>query len=346
MPDRQKEHVGITGVGVYLPDRKMTAAEIAAKTEGNWKAEAVEKKLGIKEKRIPGSNDGTQSMGVAAARRAIESSGVDPAEIDVVLGIGEEWKEYPLTTSSIYIQEQVGARQAWAIDVQQRCGTTVAALKLAEDLLLGNQEYQKILIAGGYRNCDLLDYSDPELSFMYNLGAGGGALLVEKNCGRNVLQGTHLISDGSLARDAGVKVGGVANPVQEENLAEAFKLKIFDVEHMKERLNEVSMDNWLFCINKAFAKAGKEVKDMDYLAVLHFKPSMHEYLLEELGLSSENTTYLDKFGHIGQIDQILSLKLGLENGRIKPGSTISMISAGIGYAWAANVIDWGELKNG
>ncbi len=343
MVAQNNHHIGITGVGIYLPENIMTAEDIAARTAGNWKPEAVREKLGIKEKRVPGENDGTQSMGVAAARRAVRSAGIDPGEIDMVLGIGEEWKEYPLTTSSIYIQEQVGAYRAWAIDVQQRCGTTVAALKLAEDLLLGNEEYQKILIAGGYRNCDLLDYTDPTLSFMYNLGAGGGALVVEKNCSRNVLQGTHLISDGSLARDAGVEIGGVANPVTEENLEQAFKLRIFDVEHMKERLNEISLENWLYCMKKAFEKAGKKIEDMDYLAVLHFKPSMHEFLLDELGLTPANTTYLDNYGHIGQIDQILSLKLGLESGRIKPGSTISMISAGIGYAWAANVIRWGKI---
>ncbi len=342
MPEENSNHIGITGVGVYIPEGRMSAEEIADRTEGEWEPWAVRKKLGIKEKVVPGENDGTQAMGVAAARRAIESAAVDPEEIDIVLGIGEEWKEYPLTTSSIYISHKVGADNAWAIDVQQRCGTTVAALKLAEDLMLSNEEYDKVLIAGGYRNIDLVDYSDPELSMMYNLAAGGGALVVEKNCGRNVLEGTHLISDGSMARDVGVKVGGVAEPVTEENADEAFYLRMFDVEHMKERLEEVSIDNWLYCIEQAFQKADRDQEEMDYLAVLHFKPSMHEFLLEQLGITSDQTTYLEKYGHMGQIDQILSLKLGLESGKIKPGSIISMISAGIGYAWAANVIRWGN----
>ncbi len=335
------DHIGITGVGVYIPEDRMSAEEIAERTEGEWEPWAVKEKLGIKEKVVPGEDDGTQAMGAAAARRAIDSAEVDPAEIDVVLGIGEEWKEYPLTTSSIYISHEVGADNAWAIDVQQRCGTTVAALKLAEDLMLNNEEYNKVLIAGGYRNIDLVDYSDPEMSMMYNLAAGGGALVVEKNCGRNVLEGSHLISDGSMARDVGVEIGGVAEPVTAENADDAFYLRMFDVEHMKSRLEEVSIDNWLYCIDQAFDKADREIEDMDYLAVLHFKPSMHEFLLEQLNLNPDQTTYLNEYGHMGQIDQILSLKLGLEAGKIKPGSVISMISAGIGYAWAANVIKWG-----
>lgn len=344
MKKNNKEHVGIIGVGVYLPSERMNAKEISDRTDGNWEEWAIREKLGINQKVIPGDRDGTQAMGVSAARDAIKSAEIDPKEIDIVLGIGEEWKEYPLTTSSIYIQEQVGATNAWAIDVQQRCGTTVAALQMAKDLLLGNQEYNTILIAGGYRNIDLLDYKDPKLSMMYNLGAAGGALLLKKNAGRNVIEGSHLMSDGSLARDAGVKIGGIANPVTKANIDDAFKLEIFDIDHMKERLNEVSMDNWLTCIDKAFEKSGRDKSEMDYLAVLHFKPSMHKYLLDQLNLEENQTTYLSEYGHTGQIDQILSLKLGLESGKIKSGSIISMISAGIGYAWAANVIKWGSIK--
>lgn len=80
---------------------------------------------------------------------------------------------------------------------------------------------------------------------------------------------------------------------------------------------------------------------MSYLAVLHFKRSMHDWLLQELGLKPEQSIYLEDYGHIGQVDQILSLHLALRNGQVKDGTIISMIAAGIGYAWGANVIRWG-----
>ena len=53
--------------------------------------------------------------------------------------------------------------------------------------------------------------------------------------------------------------------------------------------------------------------------------------------------YLSEYGHIGQIDQILSLQLALDQGKVKDGTVISMIAAGIGYAWAANIIKWGPV---
>lgn len=343
--ETSKINIGIVGTGIYIPQKRMAAKDIAEETKGFWTEEAITEKLGIIEKSIPGDDDGTQEMGVRAALDALDNTKINPKEIDLILSIGEEWKEYPLTTTGIYIQEKIGAANAWAIDVQQRCCSTVSAMKIAKDMMLADDEINTVLIAGGYRNGDLVDYTDRAMSMMYNLGAGGGAIILQKNYNRNILLGTHIISDGSMARDAGVEFGGTEKPITCNNIDQAYKsLRIFDEKHMKDRLNEVSMNNWLKCIDKAFEKSGISKDELGYLAVLHFKYSMHKYMLELLGLSEEQTIYLDHYGHLGQIDQILSLHLALKQGKVKDGTVISMISAGIGYAWAANVIKWGLIE--
>jgi 3-oxoacyl-[acyl-carrier-protein] synthase-3 len=75
------------------------------------------------------------------------------------------------------------------------------------------------------------------------------------------------------------------------------------------------------------------------------KRSAHEYVLTELGLSLDQSIYLEDYGHIGQIDQILSLELALEQGKIKNGDLVVLVSAGIGYAWGATSIKWGKGNN-
>ncbi len=336
-------HAGITGTGIYIPSHRMTAAQISEATAGRWSEEAIINKLGIVEKSMPGASDGTQEMGALAAIDCLKNTGVEAGEIDLILSIGEEWKEFPLTTTGIYIQERIGAVNAWALDLQQRCCTTVAAMKIARDMMYADDEINTVLIAGGYRNGDFIDYNDSAVSFMFNLAAGGGALLMQKNLGRNELLGTHIITDGSMSRDAGVEFGGTEKPISCENAEMATRsLKVFDEKHMKERLNEVSMPNWMTCIDKAFLKSGVEKSKLDYLAALHFKRSAYFSLLYELGLKDDQTIYLERFGHIGQIDQILSLHLAQQSGKLNEGAIISMIAAGIGYAWGANVIRWGR----
>lgn len=336
-------NVGIVGTGIYIPENFITAAEISAATKGVWSEEAVINKLGIKRKPIPGEEDGTQEMGAKAALDCLKNTGINPEDIDVLICVGEEWKEFPLTTSALYIMGRIGAKNAWGIDVQNRCCTTVSAIKMAKDMLLADEHIKTVMIAGGYRNGDFVDYTVKNMSMMYNLAAGGGAMILKKDYGKNLVLGSHIIGDGTLARAAGVEIGGICNPINGENYQEAYKsLRLMDPVGMKNRLNEVSMANWYKCIDKAFEKSGVEKSQLEYLAILHMKRSAHMDMLKELNLKEEQSIYLEEFGHVGQIDQILSLHLALKEGKIKDGSVISMIAAGIGYVWAANVIRWGE----
>ena len=342
----EKANVGIVGVGTYLPKNIMTAKEVSDATNGVWSEEAVREKLGIKQKYMPSGEacDGTQEMGALAALKCLENTGVDPLEIDAILCITEEWKEYPLTTSACYVQDRIGAKNAWGIDVQNRCCTAVSAMKMAKDILIADDEMNMILVCGGYRNCDMIDYTDSGVSFMFNLGAGGGAILLKKNYGKNLLLGTHLMSDGSVVHTCGSKVGGIVNPVTAENVKEMNMLRLMDSPKMKGLLNTVSMPNWYHCIDEALRKSGKTRADIDYLAILHIKRSGHKAMLADLGLTEDQTIYLEDYGHIGQIDQILSLELALKEGKVTPGSTVCMIAAGIGYTWAANIIQWGDKE--
>jgi 3-oxoacyl-[acyl-carrier-protein] synthase III len=337
-------NVGIVGTGIYLPKGRMSAKDISDRTQGIWSEQAVIDKLGIREKVVPGdsSSDGTQEMGALAALDALKNTGINPLDINVILSVTEEWKEYPLTTSALYIQDRIGALNAWGIDVQNRCCTTVSAMKMAKDMLIADDEIHVIMVVGGYRNLDFVDYADKDMSMMYNLGAGGGAIILKKNYGKNLLLGSHVIGDGSLSRTAGVEIGGLCNPITLANVDEAKKsLRLLDPVKMKNRLNEVSMPNWYKCIDESLRKSNLERKDIDYLDILHIKRSGHESMLSELGLNPNQSIYLEDYGHIGQIDQILSLHLALQSGQVKDGSVVCMLAAGIGYVWAANIIKWG-----
>ena len=84
-------------------------------------------------------------------------------------------------------------------------------------MLMADEDIGTILIAGGYRNGDFIDYTDSDVSFMFNLSAGGGAILLRKNLGKNLVLGSHIIADASLSRAVGVEIGGQTNPINAEN---------------------------------------------------------------------------------------------------------------------------------
>lgn len=335
-------HAGVVGTGIYIPKTVMTALDISKATKGVWSEDAVKEKLGVVQKPVPGADDGTQEMGARAALDCLKNTGVDAKSIDVILCIGEEWKEYPLTTSALYIQDRIGAVNAWGIDVQNRCCSCCAAIKMARDLIVADPAISTVMIVGGYRNGDWVDYTDNNMSMMFDLAAGAGAMILKRDYGKNIVLGSHIISDGSLARTAGVEIGGTVKPFTKDNIEEGYKsLRLLDAKKMKDRLNEVSMVNWLKCVDESLRQGGKTRKDIGFLAILHFKRSAHLSLLSDLGLSQDQTIYLEEYGHLGQIDQILSIHLGLQSGKIKAGTNVVTLAAGIGYVWAANLIQWG-----
>lgn len=337
--------VGIVSTGIYIPETKMSAEEIAALS--NLPIEVVKKKMGITQKPIPGPNDHTVAMGIKAAEKAIEKAALDPKTIDLIIYIGEEHKEYPLWTAAIKLQEEIGAYHAWAFDVALRCGTTIMAIKVAKSLMESDSTINTVLLAGGYRNNDFIDYTNERTRFMFNLGAGGAAMILKKDHPENRILESDIITDGSFSEDVVVPVGGTKEPLTEEHLQKGlYRLDVLDPEGMKARLEQKSMQNFLKVIRGALLKSGYSERDIDYLAILHMKKSAHDFVLNELGLTDEQSIYLSDYGHIGQMDQIISLELAEERGQLKDGDLALLVSAGIGYAWGAVAVQWGKPKGG
>ena len=344
MPN-QKANAGIVSLAAYIPRTYHDAEYIGVHSE--TPAEIIRTKLGWYQKTVPGPEDHTVAMGLKAARKALHYSGMKPSDIDLVIWSGEEVKEYRSWPVGPKIQKELGLTRAWSFDMQQRCGTTLVALKLARDMIRGDDSIHNVLIATGYRNSDLIDYENPRLRWMYYLAAGGAACILRRDYPKNQILEGHFMSDGSFAKDVYVPSGGAAQPMNLEALAKRRQyLEVFDPEGMKDRLERISLSNWLFCIDKALEKSGYTRKDVTYLDTLLVKRSAHDALMKELGLQPQQTRYLAEFGHHGQNDQILSLELAMEEGRIKDGDVVLMISAGIGYAWNALVVRWGEAGKG
>lgn len=334
--------VGIAGWGSDVPESYISAAEIAARS--GIPEPVIREKFGLTRKPIPGPDDHPNEMALRAARRALARAECDPNEVDLILCTTEEWKEYPLRTSGVQLAHALGAHRAWALDVQLRCGTTIAALRVARAMMRSEPDLRTVLIAGGYRNGDLVDYTNERARFLINLSAGGGALLLRRNHPRNQILATSVIVDGSFADDVIVPVGGTRTPLDATNLAQ-FRLDVPDPAGMKSRLDERSMANFLLVIDQALAAAGRQRSEIGYLNILHMKRSAHDHVLRELALEAEQTVYLSDYGHMGQQDQPLSIELGLDQGRLREGDLMVMVAAGIGYAWAAAVVQWGAARS-
>ncbi len=339
--------IGIVSTGTYSPEGIMTAAEIAEVSElPEW---VVRDKFGITQKHVGGTNDHPNEMGIQAALDCLSRSNIDPMDIDVVLCTTEEWREYFLWTSGIHLAHEIGARNAWAIDIHNRCATTVSAMKLAKSMILSDPEINTVLIAGGYRISDFINFKNRRTTFLWNIGSGGGAMLLRRNWPRNHILGTHMMTDGYMSKHVIVPASGTKQfPTPEAIKQDLFTFDLVEPEAMKERLNEVSMDNWVHCVDEALRKSGIKADgtpytrtDIDFLNMVLIKPSGHREMLSRLGLTEDQSVYLGHIGHTGEQDAMFSIREGEREGRLKDGDLMIIVAAGIGYVWAAGAVKWG-----
>ena len=344
-------NMGIVSTGTYFPETFITAKEIAEQSGlPEW---VVREKLGIERKFVADPKVHPNEMAVHAARKAIASAGIDPLEIDVILGTTEEWREYLLWTTAIDLGWEIGARNAWGIDVHTRCATTIAALQLARGLMADDPNINTILIGGGYATSHFIDLADIDTSFLFNIGAGAGAIILKRDWLENHVLGIHLITDGSMNRHVLVPASGsIKHPTDASVASGDFKFRLVEPEAMKTRLSEVSIANWLKCVDTALQKSGSKRdgtafarSDIDFFNMSLVKPSGHQEMLDHLGLTEEQSVYMSSVGHIGEQDAIINIEAGIEQGRLKPGDTMAVIAAGIGYIWGGAIIQWGPAES-
>lgn len=342
---------GIVSVGTWLPQNVLTAAEIAVQTGlPEW---VIQEKMGITQKHVADPEIHPNEMALYAAQDCLAQCDIDPTEIDVVLCTTEEWREYLCWTSGIDLAYQLGATHAWALDIHARCVSTVSALKLATSLMASDPEIDTILIAGGYRLSDLINFENKHSSFMWNIGSGAGALLLRKGYGRNLILGTHQIADGYMSRHVVLPASGTLQFPTDQAVAEkGFYFDLVEPELMKARLNEVSMTNWLTCVDEALRKSGKKGNgehygrsDIDFLNCLLIKPSAYHEMLNQIGLTEDQAVYLGHIGHIGEQDMMFGIREGVRQGRLKDGDLMAVVAAGIGYVWGAAIVQWGTVDD-
>ena len=333
-------HVGIIGHGTWLPSTFMSAQDISAAT--GIPEDVITLKFGVKRKPVASPGETTASLGLHAARRALADAGISGGEVDLVIWCGAQHKDYPCWLAGLHVADQIGAKNAWSFDMEAMCGSMMAALDIAKSLIIAREDLETVLLVSGYRNNDLIDLKEPATRFMLDIGSGASALVLRKNAGQNAVLASAFRGDGSFSEMCVVPtLGSKAWPPSPGDESRAHFI-VPDEEAFKNKLNELTLPNFYAVIRESLQRSG--ARAIDYLAILHFKRSAHGAVLKELGLGPANTTYLEDYGHLGQNDQVFSLELGLAAGKVRDGSTVVFVGAGLGFVWAATVIAWGPYK--
>lgn len=332
--------IGIAGIGTYFPE-KIQKAEALVEATG-IPLKVLQEKMGIIQRHIASEEDTISHMASEAAKAAITNAGIDPSEIKMVISHGSQYKDHIVWNSAGKIQHNIGAVNAFGYEMYALCAGAPIAMNIARSMMIADPALDTVLLAAASKENDLISLGNLRARFMMNFGAGGGAMILKRGMSKNLVLGASAITDGSLSETVMLTTepDAIGNG-SEINGEVVGMLDVRNAEYMAERLGENSLPNFQRVIREAVEKSGYALSDVKFLGITHMKRSFFDTIVASIGLKPEQAIYLDHYGHVQSIDQVITLQLGLQQGKIKDGDVIVLAGAGTGYTWSAIALRWG-----
>ncbi len=164
---------GIVGYGAYIPRKRIRTEEIAR--QWGKDPETIRRGLLLEEKSVPGIDEDTITISVAASRSALDRAGLDPARIGAVY-VGSESHPYAVKPSGTVVAEALGiGPEVHIADFEFACKAGTEAMFVALGLVeAGRVEYALAVGADTSQGA-------PNDALEFSASAGGAAFIFGRN---------------------------------------------------------------------------------------------------------------------------------------------------------------------
>jgi 3-oxoacyl-[acyl-carrier-protein] synthase-3 len=321
----------ITGVGSFLPEKVLTNDDLSKMldTTDEW----ITKRTGIRERRIVENGVAASDLAVQASLRALDAANVLPTEVDLII-TSTITPDCIFPSTSCYIQEKLGARNAGSFDLLAACAGFVYALSVAKGFVESGA-MKTVLVVGAECMSKVTDYTDRSTCILF--GDGAGAVVVQQGNGRREIVTTHLGSDGSQAELLMLPAGGSKLPASRETVESG-------LHYIKLRGKEVfrqAIVNLVDVVTKAAADNNMQVEEFDMVIPHQSNIRIIEAAMEKLGLPKEKAyVNIDRYGNTSSASIPIAID-EIEKGQLlKSGDTVILVAFGGGLAWGSSVIKW------
>jgi len=319
----------ITGTGSCLPDKRLTNDDLAkmVDTDDEW----ITQRTGIKERRIVAEGESTASLGTVAARRAMESSGVDPKDIGAII-CATITPEMVFPSTACFIGAELGLVGAAAFDLSAACSGFIYALTTGASLIKSGQS-KSVLVIGAETLSRIVNYKDRASCILFGDGAGAVVLQRSQDQGRGLIY-SELHADGR-GGDVMKCIPGSRFPICEEMIAR-------DEHFMQIRGREVykfAVSKFEELIEEAM-RACELTADQVKLIVPHqVNMRIIDSALEKLGMPKEKAFInIDKYGNTSAASIPIALDEAWRAGKIQKGDIVIFVAFGGGLTWANAVV--------
>ncbi|WP_333600643.1 3-oxoacyl-ACP synthase III family protein [Flavobacterium sp.] len=334
-------HSKISGLGYFVPENIVTNDDLSKIMDTN--DEWIQERTGIQERRhvVKGSGETTTSMGVKAAKIAIERSGVAKEDIDFIV-FATISPDYYFPGPGVALQKELGLRTVGALDVRNQCSGFVYALSIADQYIKTGM-YKNILIVGSELQSIGLDMTTRGRGVSVIFGDGAGAAVLSRATDDNSgVLSTHLHSEGEHAKELSVLAPGMGGRWVTDILADnnpddesyfPYMNGQFVFKNAVVRFSEV--------INEGLQANNLQVSDIDMLIPHQANLRISQFIQKKFGLRDDQVyNNIQKFGNTTAASIPIALTQAWEEGKIKTGDTVVLAAFGSGFTWASAIIKW------
>ncbi|MEV4727164.1 hypothetical protein AB0K29_26335, partial [Micromonospora humida] len=182
---------GILATGACLPEQVVTNASLAAAlgVTADW----IVDRTGVHERRVAAPGEATSDLATHAARQALDRAGVDPADVGLII-LGTSTPDLPLPATACRVQANLGAWDAYAMDLDAVCTGFLYALDVAHKIMRCDPAIRYAVVIGADTYSRILDYTDRRTSVLF--GDGAGAVVLGRSADAADIAYTRLGSDG------------------------------------------------------------------------------------------------------------------------------------------------------
>jgi len=326
-------HAVITGTGSYVPERVLTNADLATML-GVEIEPFVSETLGIRERRVCAHNESTADLAERAARRALDSAGVEPEAVDLLI-VATDTPEFISPATSSVVHGRLGTTRAGTFDINAGCAGYVTALDVASKYIRADERYERVLVVAAYAMSKYVDYGDKKTATIFADGAG--ATLIERGDAPGVLA-SELFADGRLAGGMGVFAGGTAEPITEAVLRDGYRNHLRFVEKYPKEVNE---EGWPRIARSVLSRIGSGVDDVALWLWTQVNLSTIRVVMDALGAPmSRAHTIMGKWGYTGAACLPMALDDAVRTGRLRDGDLVMLTGSGAGLAMGCVALRW------
>jgi 3-oxoacyl-[acyl-carrier-protein] synthase-3 len=321
----------ITGVATYVPDRRVTNDDLAARldTSDEW----IVTRTGIRERRIGAPGETTSTMASAAVRRLLAARGLGPEEVDALI-VATVTPDMMFPATACLVQDQVGMPRVWGFDLSAACSGFLYALTTGAQLVASGT-HRRVIVAGADLMSSIIDPTDRTTAVLF--GDGAGALLLEAaEPGYGLLDFYHRV-DGSGRDELLMPAGGSFRPASHETVDRR--------EHFLKQNGKVvfkfAVSQMAQCITTLLERHGLQPSDVAMVIPHQANQRILDATADRLGLPHDRmASVIARYGNTTAATLPLALEDALLAGRIARGDLVVFVAVGAGFTVGASLVRW------